>query len=56
MAKRMHARARRWQRGVSFGSAGRLGAHSAGFEPAENGYLTYQTLGPTFMLLRRTGW
>ncbi len=52
MAKRMHARARRWQRGVSFGSAGRLGAHSAGFEPAENGYLTYQTLGPTFMLLR----
>jgi len=39
----------RWQRGVSFGSAGRLGAHAAGFEPAENGYLTYQSSGPTFM-------
>ena len=39
----------RWQRGVSFGSAGRLGAHAAGFEPAENGYLTYQSDGPTFM-------
>lgn len=42
----------KWQKGVSFGSAGRLGAHAAGFEPPENGYLTYQTSGPTFMLLR----
>ena len=43
---------RRWQRGVSFGSAGRLGAPGAGFEPGENGYLTYQNAGPTFMLIR----
>jgi len=42
----------RWQRGVSFGSAGRLGAHAAGFEPAENGYLTYQNAGPVFMLIQ----
>ncbi len=41
-----------WQKGVSFGSAGRLGAHAAGFEPAENGYLTYQSCGPLFMLIR----
>ena len=41
-----------WQQGVSFGSAGRLGAHAAGFEPAENGYLTYQVAGATFMLIR----
>ena len=41
-----------WQRGVSFGSAGRLGAHAAGFEPSENGYLTYQSCGPTFMQIR----
>ena len=40
-----------WRKGVSFGAAGRLGAHAAGFEPAENGYLTYQTAGPTFMLI-----
>jgi len=47
------AKARKgWQRGVSFGSAGRLGAHGAGFEPAENGYLTYQTVGASFTLIR----
>jgi len=40
-----------WQEGVSFGSAGRLGAHAAGFEPAENGYLTYQTVGASFLLI-----
>ncbi len=44
--------AKTWQRGVSGGAAGRLGAHAAGFEPAENGYLTYQTCGATFMLIR----
>lgn len=42
----------KWQRGVSFGSAGRLGAHAAGFEPPENGYLTYQAAGAGFMLIR----
>ena len=49
MAKRSSPGASRWQQGVSFGSAGRLGAHAAGFEPAENGYLTYQTSGGSFL-------
>jgi len=51
MTSRQSSPQAKWQKGVSFGSAGRLGAHAAGFEPAENGYLTYQTSGPTFMLL-----
>ncbi|MHC4715746.1 MAG: hypothetical protein ACYS5V_02145, partial [Planctomycetota bacterium] len=51
MPQRDSSRPPRWQKGVSFGSAGRLGAHAAGFEPAENGYLTYQNYGPNFMLI-----
>jgi hypothetical protein len=38
--------AKTWQRGVSFGAAGRFGAQGAGLEPSENGYLTWQQAGP----------
>jgi len=51
MAKTTPRGQARWQKGVAFGSAGRLGAHAAGFEPAENGYLTYQTCGPELLLI-----
>ena len=51
MPKSTSKRPNGWQRGVSSGAAGRLGAQAAGIEPAENGYLTYQTDGPTFMLI-----
>jgi len=52
MARSVPKNRREWQKGVSFGSAGRLGAHAAGFEPAENGFLTYQTCGAIFTLIR----
>ena len=51
MAKRSTSPPAGWQEGVSFGSAGRLGAQAEGFEPAENGYLTYQRSGASFLLI-----